>query len=52
MRERQADYAVGVKVLKCRRLIKDYSDTHVRELSIFDRVLSCLPLLRARMRRT
>lgn len=47
-RERQADYALGVEVLKCRRLIKGYSDTHSRGQSKFDRVLSCLPLLRGR----
>lgn len=47
-RERIAGYALGVEVLKCRRLIKGYSDTHVRGLSKFDRVLSCLPLLRGR----
>lgn len=48
VREREADYALGVEVLKCRRLIKGYSDTHKRGHSKFDRVLSCLPLLRGR----
>ncbi|HEV7253651.1 MAG TPA: indolepyruvate oxidoreductase subunit beta family protein [Mesorhizobium sp.] len=48
LRERERDYALGVEVLKCRRLIKGYSDTHVRGLSKFDRVLSALPLLRGR----
>jgi indolepyruvate ferredoxin oxidoreductase beta subunit len=48
LRERASDYAVGVEVLKCRRLIKGYSDTHARGLSKFDRVLTCLPLLRGR----
>jgi indolepyruvate ferredoxin oxidoreductase beta subunit len=33
------DYALAVEVLRCRRLIKGYSDTHVRGLSKFDRVL-------------
>ncbi len=47
-RERASDYALGVEVLKCRRLIKGYSDTHVRGHSKFDRVLACLPLLRGR----
>lgn len=32
------NYALGVEVLKCRRLIKGYSDTHARGLSKFDRV--------------
>lgn len=48
IRERAADYNLGVEVLKCRRLIKGYSDTHGRGLSKFDRVLGCLPLLRGR----
>jgi indolepyruvate ferredoxin oxidoreductase beta subunit len=47
-RTRRADYALGVEVLKCRRLIKGYSDTHQRGLSKFDRVLACLPLLAGR----
>lgn len=46
--ERAHDYALGVEVLKCRRLIKGYSDTHARGQSKFDRVLACLPLLRGR----
>lgn len=48
MKEASADYDVGVEVLKCRRLIKGYSDTHVRGLSKFDRVLGCLSMLRGR----
>ncbi|MBN9072867.1 MAG: indolepyruvate oxidoreductase subunit beta family protein [Rhizobiales bacterium] len=47
-RQRASDYALGVEVLKCRRLIKGYSDTHARGLSKFDRVLACLPLLGGR----
>ena len=35
-----ADYALAVEILNCRRLIKGYSDTHVRAQSKFDRVLS------------
>jgi indolepyruvate ferredoxin oxidoreductase, beta subunit len=46
--ERRVDYDVGVEVLKCRRLIKGYSDTHDRGLAKFDRVLACLSLLRGR----
>ena len=42
------DYALGVEVVECRRLIKGYSDTHARGLSKFERVLSALPLLRGR----
>ena len=33
------DYALAVEVIRCRRLIKGYSDTHARGQSKFDRVL-------------
>ncbi len=33
-----SNYALGVEVLKCRRLVKGYSDTHARGLSKFDKV--------------
>ena len=46
--ERSGDYALGVEVLKCRRLVKGYSDTHARGQSKFDKVLACLPMLRGR----
>jgi indolepyruvate ferredoxin oxidoreductase beta subunit len=46
--ERKSDYGLAVEILKCRRLIKGYSDTHKRGQSKFDRVISCLPLLRGR----
>jgi indolepyruvate ferredoxin oxidoreductase beta subunit len=42
------DYALGVEIINCRRLIKGYSDTHVRGQSKFDRVLSSLDDLRGR----
>lgn len=42
------DYALGVEVLRCRRLIKGYSDTHERGVSKYDRVLSALPDLAGR----
>ena len=42
------DYALGVEVLRCRRLIKGYSDTHARGTSKFDRVLAALPLIEGR----
>ncbi len=42
------NYALGTEVLNCRRLIKGYSDTHVRAQSKFDRVLSALPMLKGR----
>jgi indolepyruvate ferredoxin oxidoreductase beta subunit len=44
----RADYALGVQVLRCRRLIKGYSDTHERGESKYDRVLSALPILAGR----
>ena len=48
MAEAARDYAVGVEVLRCRRLIKGYSDTHSRGLSKFARVLGGLDMLRGR----
>jgi indolepyruvate ferredoxin oxidoreductase beta subunit len=42
------DYALSVEVLRCRRLIKGYSDTHERGEAKFDRVLSALPILAGR----
>jgi indolepyruvate ferredoxin oxidoreductase beta subunit len=42
------DYALGVEVLRCRRLIKGYSDTHARGHSKYDRVVSAVPLLTGR----
>ena len=42
------DAALATEILACRRLIKGYSDTHVRGLSKFDRVLSALPMLAGR----
>ncbi|NMM45637.1 indolepyruvate oxidoreductase subunit beta family protein [Rhodospirillaceae bacterium KN72] len=46
--EAKQDYALGVEILKCRRLIKGYSDTYDRGHSKFQRVLSGLPVLRGR----
>lgn len=48
LRTRQTNYPLAVEVLKCRRLIKGYSDTHARGLSKFARVLSALPMLEGR----
>lgn len=42
------DYALAVEILNCRRLIKGYSDTHIRGHSKFDRVLAALPMLAGR----
>jgi len=45
---RRRDYALGVEVLRCRRLIKGYSDTHGRGRSKFDRVLAGIELVDGR----
>ena len=42
------DYDLAVEVIKCRRLVKGYSDTHARGEAKFDKVLSALPLLEHR----
>ena len=42
------DYALAVEVLRCRRLIKGYSDTHSRGHSKYDRVIGALNLLHGR----
>ena len=42
------DLDLAVQVLRCRRLIKGYADTHVRGLSKFDRALAVLPKLQGR----
>lgn len=39
---------LAVEVVKCRRLVKGYSDTHARGLSKFDRVMAMLPALAKR----
>ena len=43
-----ANYELGVEVVRCRRLIKGYSDTHQRGATKFDKVLSALPLVETR----
>ena len=40
------NYDLAVEVIRCRRLIKGYSDTYERGQSKFDRVLSAVPLAR------
>jgi indolepyruvate ferredoxin oxidoreductase beta subunit len=40
-----SNYDLAVEALKCRRLVKGYSDTHARGQSKFDRVMAALPLL-------
>ncbi len=43
-----ARYDLAVEVLRCRRLVKGYSDTHARGLSKFDRVLEGIALIAER----
>ena len=43
-----SDPALAIEVLRCRRLIKGYSDTHARGLSKFDRVLAGIALVAER----
>ena len=40
--------ALAIELLRCRRLIKGYSDTHARGSSRFDRVLRAARELRGR----
>lgn len=42
------DPALAVEVVRCRRLVKGYSDTHARGLSKFDRVLEGIALVAGR----
>ena len=42
------DYEFAVELLRCRRLIKGYSDTHARGLSKFDRVIEAAERVRGR----
>jgi len=44
----RSNYGLAVGIIKARRLIKGYSDTHGRGLSKFDRVLSATPFLENR----
>ena len=41
-------YDLAVEVIRCRRLVKGYSDTHARGLSKFDRVLAGIALVASR----
>ena len=42
------DYALSVELLRCRRLIKGYSDTHARGLTKFDSVMNGAAILKGR----
>ncbi len=43
-----ANYDLAVEVVRCRRLIKGYSDTRSRGDAKYDKVISALPLVEAR----
>ena len=43
-----SDYALAVELLRCRRLVKGYSDTHARGTSRFDRLLRAAAQLAGR----
>ncbi len=43
-----SNYDLAVEVVRCRRLIKGYSDTHARGEAKYDKVLAALPLLEHR----
>ncbi|MFM7571430.1 MAG: DUF6537 domain-containing protein, partial [Betaproteobacteria bacterium] len=42
------DYRFGVEVVRCRRAIKGYSDTHARGLTRFDRLMRAAEQLQGR----
>ncbi len=42
------NYYMAVEILRCRRLVKGYSDTHARSLSKFDKVLAGARLVEGR----
>ena len=42
------NYDLAVQMLRCRRLVKGYSDTHARGLSKFDRAMAKAPKLVSR----
>lgn len=42
------NYDLAVETVRCRRLVKGYSDTHARGLSKFDRVLAAIALVKDR----
>ena len=46
--EADRNYPLAVELIRCRRLIKGYSDTHARGLSKFDRVMAAIELVAAR----
>ena len=48
LQTRALNYDLAVEIIRCRRLVKGYSDTHARGLSKFDRVLQGIDLVKHR----
>lgn len=48
IRHSGTNYDLAVEILRCRRLVKGYSDTHARGTSKFDCAMGAVPLLSAR----
>jgi indolepyruvate ferredoxin oxidoreductase beta subunit len=44
----RTDYALAVEIVKCRRLVRGYSDTHARGVGKFGKVMGALPMLAGR----
>ena len=43
-----SDYQLALEIMRCQRLVKGYSDTHMRGHSKFDRVIGALTMLEGR----
>jgi indolepyruvate ferredoxin oxidoreductase, beta subunit len=48
LEHRGANYDLAVELIRCRRLIKGYSDTHARGMSKFDKVQAAIALVATR----
>ena len=43
-----SDYLLGLELIRCRRLVKGYSDTHARGAAKFDKLMRAAVLLQGR----
>jgi indolepyruvate ferredoxin oxidoreductase, beta subunit len=48
LKTRAKNYDLAIEIIRCRRLVKGYSDTHARGLSKFDMVLAGIDLVKHR----
>ena len=48
LKTRAGNYDLAVEIIRCRRLVKGYSDAHARGLSKFDRVMAGIDLVKHR----